>query len=192
MTRPRFLPLLLVAVASACGRVGDTTPAAAPSGSGPIPGPTATPTPGSFHYVLEPGTEDARTSEGAVYEAALRDEMGPSPPHILYILDRICADAGHGTGADRCDEPIDPEIATDLALALGDTVHVEYVPEERNPAGPSWMVMLGPVDIQGHAAEVGIAYSSDAATDTGVLVKLERREEGWVVTGSEFLTGIDD
>ena len=202
MARPRFLPLLLlVAVASACGRVGDARPAAAPSGSGPVAGPTVTgptvtATSSSFHYDLVPITEaNATTPEGAVYEAALRHEMfppvefAPDPPKILYILDRVCHGAGRGTSTGECDQPFDPRVAADLTAALADTVVVQFVSEERGPKGPSWMVWLSPVIIEGKAARVGIAYTDDPLCSSGTLAKLELSDERWEVTGGSFAEG---
>jgi hypothetical protein len=127
------------------------------------------------------------------------DDLGQGPPGVVFIVDRLCADAGDkGLGELTCDEPIPQDGREALAGALERLAPVEFVSDAESVVGEGGLVerdgllfWLGPVDVEGGFTRVGANYAREISDGrgAGVNLKMHLQDGQWIVDGSAGLGG---
>ena len=214
------------AVSSGPGSTVSTTAAPVPGSIVEIPGsvpgsvvttvmpggttqPPPTTTPGSnpkttTTFVASPPPVAAKTDEGAVYLALIRnsidrtqrDPSGKTPYGEIVIVDHGVANAGEGssTGVTSTDGPAFSEaLRADLVAGLSDLGPVRFATSPRagavtsKPGDEHVLLIAGPIEkvgSDGTTVHVGLSKTCGPMCGSGGTEILERRDGRWVVTGA--------
>lgn len=122
----------------------------------------------------------------------------PRTPQQIFVLDKVCEDAGRSNWADRCSAPIDPATQQALLDELQPPPTVRFVSQFDPLYGEDGflkdgglLMLLGPVEVDGDRATVGLNYTAENPSNAsdGVTFELERTDDGWRVTGGSGVSG---
>ncbi|MEO8293309.1 MAG: hypothetical protein ABI635_09230 [Actinomycetota bacterium] len=165
---------------------------------------TATPGPGADSSGSDaPSLAPEVADRLDAYEAVIRHLVGSEQVdwETIYIMERICANAGDGAEAKGCDEVFtatDQEEITTRLADLGAPIRFVHDYEEADPHGRivdgrehSVFVWLGPVAAGPEGSlEVPGSMQCGGLCGTGSVWKLEQRQGTWAVVGSAEGAGV--
>jgi hypothetical protein len=127
------------------------------------------------------------------------DEVGTGPPPIVYVVDRLCAQAGQVRATKlSCDASIPATGRSALSGAMASVAPVEFVADPSSVVGSDGsvargglLVWLGPTKDEKSDVRVGANYQTRAAVkeEGAINLRMEWRHAQWVVTGSAGLGG---
>jgi hypothetical protein len=134
----------------------------------------------------------------AVLVAEILDDLGSAPP-VVFVLDRICANAGQLEPSELACGPAIPSAGRSaLAAQLERYARVEFVhgAEGALDGGAiregGLLIWLGPLkEREGGEVRVGATYASAPSDEAalGVNLALEDDDGSWIVTGAAGLGG---
>jgi hypothetical protein len=150
----------------------------------------------------ETGDTGWQAPDAGVYATTIGvvvDEVGTGPPPVVFVVDRLCADAGQLTPSKlACETPIPASGKTALADAMADLAPVEFVAEPSSVVAEGGtvergglLIWLGPTKDERSGVRVGVNYATVVEGDrgAGVNLRMTRKHDQWVVTGSAGLGG---
>ena len=134
----------------------------------------------------------------AIVVAEVLDDLG-SPPPIVFVVDRVCAEAGQ---LEPSELECGPTIPTDGRAALAEQLEryaaVEFVAEPEDAIEGDavreggLLLWFGPLkDRKNGEVRVGATYASALSDEAalGVNLALENDAGSWIVTGAAGLGG---
>lgn len=145
--------------------------------------PSAAPDPGTGPYAL------------AIKTLVAQDMSGDAPGTkqiTLYVLDHTCPGVDHDSSLTCAGQPLGSGLRQDLTDALRPFAPVHFLsdpksfgwpPPERYPNN-GYLVVLGPVRLEGAQAEVPIALWRGFNNGRGSLTLLTKRSGQWTVGGT--------
>jgi hypothetical protein len=127
------------------------------------------------------------------------DEIGTGPPPVLFVMDRLCADAGQVAATKlSCDGAIPAAGKSALSDAMANVAPMEFVRDPSSVVGSDGsvtrdglLVWLGPTKDEKSSVRVGANYRSrgEVKQEGAINLRMEWRHGQWVVTGSAGLGG---
>jgi hypothetical protein len=134
----------------------------------------------------------------AIVVAEVLDDLG-SPPPVVFVVDRICAEAGQLEPSElECGPTIPTDGRAELAAQLERYAAVEFVasPEDATQGdgvrdGGLLFWFGPPKERKDGEVRVGATYASALSDEAalGVNLALENEDGSWVVTGAAGLGG---
>ncbi|MGZ4151699.1 MAG: LptM family lipoprotein [Actinomycetota bacterium] len=179
MRKRMFLLLIVgfVVVTAACGTKG---PASSP----------------------KPSTEAWGDQDAGVYATTIGvvvDEIGTGPPPVVFVVDRLCTDAGQVIATKlSCNAAIPTAGKSALSDAMLNVAPVEFVRDPSSVVGSDGsvardglLVWLGPTKDEKSDVRVGANYQTRASVkeEGAINLRMAWRHAQWVVTGSAGLGG---
>ena len=127
------------------------------------------------------------------------DEIGTGPPPVVFVVDRVCSDAGQVVAAKlTCATSIPAAGRSALSDAMTSLAPVEFVADPSSVVGSDGsverdgiLVWLGPAKDEKTGVRVGANYEARGSVKQEGAINLRMRWQHaqWVVTGSAGLGG---
>jgi hypothetical protein len=149
-----------------------------------------------------PSTEAWDDHDAGVYATTIGvvvDEVGTGPPPVVFVVDRVCSEAGQVAATKlSCGTSIPAAGRTALSDAMTSVAPVEFVADPSSVLGSDGsverdglLVWLGPTKDEKTGVRVGANYQTRAGVQQEGAINLRMRWQHaqWVVTGSAGLGG---
>jgi hypothetical protein len=149
-----------------------------------------------------PSTDAWNEHDAGVYATTIGvvvDEVGTGPPPVVFVVDRVCADAGQVAATKlSCGTTIPAAGRSALSDAMTSVAPVEFVGDassvldgDGSVERGGLLVWLGPTKDEKTGVRVGANYQTRAGVkqEGAINLRMRWRHAQWVVTGSAGLGG---